>query len=334
MRDTVFITGNAGMIGSHIADRLADDFHLVGLDDFSGGRIQNVHPIVNGFKGSCLNVELVETIFAHHSPRFVIHCAAMAAENLSHNCRRFTYQNNLLGETTIRNAAIKHGTECMISLSSIAVMGHQEPPFTEETPPAPADPYGISKYAGEMDARTTKEFFGLNYIIFRPHNVIGTRQNMSDRYRNVAAIFARAIKEGRPLPIFGNGHQTRAFSPVSYVSEVIAASIERPGTWNEIYNVGSDEPLTILQLKSLFEDIVDCSLTAEFHPHRQEAIHAHMRHDKVCAMFPTIRPTERVEDVLRAMLDETNQTGAIRPMQKGPEIEITKNLPTAWAQFA
>lgn len=329
MRDAVFLTGMAGFIGSHVADRLCRNYDVIGLDNLVGGYARNVPDTVNAYKGSCLNAELVEGIFAHYSPRFVIHCAAMAAENLSHNCRCHTYQNNLLGETTIRNAAIRHKVECMVSLSSIAVMGHQTPPFTEDTAPAPCDPYGISKYAGEMDAHAAHEFFGLNHVIFRPHNVIGTRQNLADRYRNVAAIFCRCIREGKPLPIFGDGLQTRAFSPVSYVADIIAASIETPEAWNQTFNVGSDEPMTIYQLKELLEKLMKKPLPVEHHEFRKEAVHAHMTHEKVRANFPLIQQTESVEDVLSDMLEEVFSRD-LPPMQAGPEIEIEANLPAAW----
>lgn len=329
MKDTVIITGIAGLIASHTADRLLPRFHVVGLDDLSGGNVLNVPNGVEGYKGSCGNAELVEAIFTHHKPKFVIHCAAMAAENLSHNCRRHTYQNNLVGEATIRNACVNHDVQCMVSTSSIAVMGHQTPPFTEEDQPMPRDSYGIAKLAGELDAQAAKDFFDLNYVTLRPHNVIGTRQNLADRFRNVASIFIRAIKEGEPLPIFGDGLQTRAFSPVSYVADIIAASIERPGTWNQTYNVGSDEPMTILALHDMLERITGESLRTVHHGTRKEAVHAHMVHDKVRAAFPDILPQETVEQVLTDMLHEAlrNPTPA---MQKGPDIEITKNLPPIW----
>jgi UDP-glucose 4-epimerase len=328
-KKTVLLTGCAGFLGHHLGIRLHEKYFLVGIDDLSGGTLANVPHFTRFIEMSCLDEARVDRLFTAYKPSCVIHAAAMAAENLSHNVRAFTYRNNLVGEAIIRNAAVKHDVQCMVSMSSIAVMGHQEPPFTEETPPAPADPYGVAKYAGELDAQTAKEFFDLNYITYRPHNVCGTRQSLADRYRNVASIFIRAIIEGKPLPIFGDGKQTRAFSPVSYVADVIAASIERPGTWNTTYNIGSDEPRSILSLKFLLEDIVGHTLDAEYHEHRKEAVHAHMTHDKVRAAFPDIQPTESLEDVLRAMLQEARKH-PLPPMQAGPPIEVEKNLPAAW----
>lgn len=330
MNPTVLITGIAGCLGSAIGERLQDNFTTIGIDNLSGGRLEHL-PLHSRFiQMSCLDADRVERLFTAYRPQWVIHCAAMAAENLSHNARVHTYTNNLVSEAVIRNACIKHDVQCMVSMSSIAVMGHQPPPFDEETPIACADPYAVSKAAGEMDARIAKEFHDLNYVVFRPHNCVGIRQNLSDRYRNVASIFIRAIIEGRPLPIFGDGTQTRAFSPVSYVADVIAASIQRPGTWNATYNVGSDNPISIMQLKWLFDDIVDCVLPVEHHEFRKEAVHAHMKHDKVRAAFPDIRETESLEEVLTAMLMEARNS-PLPPMQMGPKIEVSKNLPAAWA---
>jgi UDP-glucose 4-epimerase len=330
MKDTVLITGCAGMIGSHVAERVLRNHNVVGLDDLSGGVTANVPSGVNLYQGSCLNTALLDNICRHESPRFIIHCAAMAAENLSHNCRVFTYQNNLTGEANVRNAAVRHGAECMASMSSIAVMGHQQPPFTETDEPRPTDPYGISKLAGEMDAKVAHEFFGLNYLIFRPHNVIGTRQNLADRYRNVAAIFIRAIVEKKPLPIFGDGLQTRAFSPVSHVAEIIAEAMERRECWNQVYNVGSDQAVSILDLKRMLETITGEELPVEHHEQRKEAVHAHMSHSKIGRVFWDITQKETAEEVLRDMWYEAMQQPTLPEYQQGPEIELQKNLPPAW----
>jgi UDP-glucose 4-epimerase len=329
MKRAVLITGAAGMVAHHVTNRLVEKYHVVGLDDLSGGSRLNIHPDIRFIEGSCLDSAKLKRICNAYSPRFIIHCAAMAAENLSHNVRAFTYANNLVGEANVRNAAVNFDVECMVSLSSIAVMGHQQPPFTEDTQPHPADPYGISKYAGELDAKTAKEFFGLNYVVFRPHNVIGTKQNMADRYRNVAAIFCRAIREGRPLPIFGDGLQTRAFSPVSYVADIIAASLERPNCWNQIFNVGSDEPMTIMELKRMLEEIEHREFPVEHLETRPEAVHAHMTHEKAKCYFSDIEQTETVAAVLIDMLMEARLDG-VPPYQQGPEIEVAKNLPPSW----
>ena len=83
--------------------------------------------------------------------------------------------------------------------------------MTEELSPQPEDPYGVAKYAVELDLRAAHEMFGLDYTIFRPHNVYGEHQNIGDRYRNVVGIFMNQIMQDEPMTIFGDGTQTRAF---------------------------------------------------------------------------------------------------------------------------
>jgi UDP-glucose 4-epimerase len=88
--------------------------------------------------------------------------------------------------------------------------------------PQPEDPYGVAKYAVEMDLKAAKHMFGLNYVIFRPHNVYGENQNIGDKYRNVIGIFMNQIMQEKPMTIFGDGEQTRAFSYIDDVAPHIA----------------------------------------------------------------------------------------------------------------
>src|SRR5579864_1300717 len=142
------VTGGAGFIGSHVADELISLGHkVVVLDDLSGGFEDNVPRDAIFVKGSILDNDLIERLFDAHSFGYVFHLAAYAAEGLSHFIKRFNYQNNLIGSVNLINASINHQVRCFVFASSIAVYGHASPPVTEETPPAPADPYGIGKWA-------------------------------------------------------------------------------------------------------------------------------------------------------------------------------------------
>jgi UDP-glucose 4-epimerase len=326
----VLVTGCAGMIGSHICDRLIENGHdTFGVDDLSGGARENVPCATKFFKDDIGDALAMRHVFTVSSPEFVINCAAFAAENLSHNTRVFTIENNLAGEAVVRNHCIEWDVKCMVSLSSIAVMGHQEPPFHDDTPPAPRDPYGIMKYAGELDARAAFEFHGLNYCVVRPHNVLGTRQNYSDRYRNVAAIFIRRALENKPLTIFGDGEQTRAFSPVSYVSDVIARTIDRPKCWNQAFNVGCEDVITVRELAHLVILVSGQKSDIQYLPARKEACHAHMTH-RICAdLFGDVICHDSIVTALQGMIGEARPK-SFRPMQRGPRIEVTKGLPESW----
>ena len=210
----VLVTGGAGFIGSHVAKWLVKaGYRVVVLDDLSGGFEENIPKGAEFVKGSIQDVELIDNLFQKERFSYVFHLAAYAAEGLSHFIKNFNYQNNLVGSINLVNAAVNVGTvKCFVFTSSIAVYGRNQTPMVEDLVPQPEDPYGISKYAMELDLRESREMFGLNYVIFRPHNVYGEHQNIGDPYRNVIGIFMRQILTGNPLTIFGDGEQVRAFS--------------------------------------------------------------------------------------------------------------------------
>src|SRR6185312_564529 len=245
MSSQVLVTGAAGFIGSHVAKHLLKQGHkVIGLDDLSGGFRDYVPDGVNFVEGSVTDSTLVKKLFAENKFDYVFHLAAYAAEGLSHFIKYFNYTNNLLGSVNLINASVNHGVKCFVFTSSIAVYGKNQLPMTEDATPQPEDPYGISKYAVELDLKESHEMFGLNYVIFRPHNVYGEFQNIGDRYRNVIGIFMNQIMQGQPMTIFGDGKQTRAFSYIDDVAPVIARAPLVEEAYNEAFNIGADQPCT------------------------------------------------------------------------------------------
>src|SRR5580698_1512119 len=273
MQSKVLVTGVAGFIGSHVAMHLLKQGHgVVGLDDLSGG-------------------------FAEHKFEYVFHLAAYAAEGLSHFIKRFNYTNNLLGSVNLINAAVNTGTvKCFVFTSSIAVYGRNQLPMSEEAVPQPEDPYGIAKYAVELDLKEAHEMFGLNHVIFRPHNVYGENQNLGDRYRNVIGIFMNQIMQGQPMTIFGDGKQTRAFSYIDDVAPVIAASIGRPGSYNEVFNVGADKPYSVSELAHVVAKAMGATAQVKHLDARNEVVHAYSAHEKVRRHFGDIIKNVPLDD--------------------------------------
>lgn len=193
-KNVCLVTGGAGFIGSHLTDELIKlGNKVIVLDNLSGGFIRNLNPKATFIKGSINNQKLINSIFAKYKFDYVFHLAAYAAEGLSPFIRHFNYQNNLIGSINLINASIKHHIKKFIFTSSIAVYGTNQTPMVETLTPEPEDPYGISKYAIELDLKAANKLFGLNYTIFRPHNVYGERQNHGDPYRNVLGIFINNI---------------------------------------------------------------------------------------------------------------------------------------------
>ena len=280
-KGTCLVTGVAGFLGSHVADHCRElGLEVIGLDDMSGGFVQNVPDHVQFYEGSILDVSKIEMIFSNHKIDYVYHLAAYAAEGLSHFIRRFNYSNNLIGSVNLINKSVKHDVKCFVFTSSIAVYGAAQTPMLESTTPQPEDPYGIAKYAVELDLRAAHEIFGLNSIIFRPHNVYGERQNLADRYRNVIGIFMNQIMGEKPMTIFGDGLQSRAFSHVIDVAPLVARAPLVPEAYNETFNVGADTPYTVLELAHVVARAFEVEPNIVHLDPRVEVLHAFADHSK------------------------------------------------------
>jgi UDP-glucose 4-epimerase len=325
------VTGAAGFIGSHVCAHLLKSGHPVtGLDDLSGGFSDHVPDGANFVRGSITDVSLVQRLFAEQRFEYVFHLAAYAAEGLSHFIKHFNYTNNLLGSVNLINASVNHGVKCFVFTSSIAVYGRNQLPMAEDSVPQPEDPYGIAKYAVELDLREAHEMFGLNHVIFRPHNVYGENQNLGDRYRNVIGIFMNQIMQGQPMTIFGDGTQTRAFSYIDDVAPVIAASIARPDSHNQVFNVGADKPYSVNELATVVARAMGAESQIRRLEARNEVVHAYSAHEKVQKHFGDLIKNVSLEAGVGRMAVWAKKTGA-RQGQPFEGIEVRKNLPPSWA---
>jgi len=323
------VTGGAGFIGSHVAQWLCHDGHnVVTLDDLSGGNVANLPPAAKFVHGSITDYAFIQELFATERFDYVYHLAAYAAEGLSHFIRRFNYENNLIGSTNLINQSIIHEIKCFVFTSSIAVYGANQLPMTEAMPPQPEDPYGIAKYAVELDLRAAHHLFGLNSIIFRPHNVYGEGQNIGDKYRNVIGIFMNQILNQQPLTIFGDGSQSRAFTYIDDVAPIIARSINFPDAYNEVFNIGANQPCTVGELAKLVGEVLETPVQITYLPARNEVVHAYSSHEKTEQFFQTPPATE-LRTGLAKMAAWVRQVGA-RKTNEFANIEITRNLPKGW----
>ncbi len=326
---TSLVTGGAGFIGSHVVKELLKLNHkVIVLDDLSGGFIENVDEKAIFIKGSITDVALIEEIFTQYHFDYVYHLAAYAAEGLSHFIRKFNYENNLIGSINLINAAIKYKIKTFIFTSSIAVYGSAKPPIQETTYPTPEDPYGIAKFAVEQDLKTAHEMFGLNYIIFRPHNVYGKNQNIGDKYRNVVGIFMNQLLQDKQLSVFGDGLQTRAFTHISDVAPYIAKSYTIPKAINQTFNLGSDQKYTVKDLANIVINAMNMEQKLNFLPPRNEVLHAYADHTKAKEIF-NISSFKPIDEGMKEMAIWVKKNGA-KSTKTFKNIEIHENLPSAW----
>lgn len=326
---TILLTGGAGFLGSHVADELISQGHEVTiLDDLSGGYYRNIPPGAEFVQGSMCDEALVNDLFDRGGFSFVFHFAAYAAEGYSHHIRRFNYTNNLLGSINLVNAALRHDVKRFVYASSIAVYGRIPAPFSEDAPTLPVDPYGVAKLAVEHDLRAAHEYFGLPYVIFRPHNVYGERQNLADPYRNVVGIFMRQVLRGEPCTISGNGTQTRAFSYVGDIAPLIARSVTTPGAGNRVINIGSEEIVTVAELAKLVQDALGRKTGVKHLEARKEAHAVYADHRRSTAIFGQTPKTSLRNGLLRM----ASWAGGLEIADRHdfPPEEVSKNLPPSW----
>jgi len=328
----VLVTGGAGFIGSCLTNYLIENLNskVVVIDDLSGVLIENINNNAEFHQVSINEVDKIEGIFKNHNFDYVYHLAAYAAEGLSHFVRHFNYQNNLIGSINLINASIKYKVSSFIFTSSIAVYGGLQSPMVETKDPLPEDPYGIAKLAVERDLFTAHEMFGLNYTIFRPHNVYGIPQNIGDKYRNVIGIFMNNIMKGESLNIFGDGTQRRAFTYVEDIIPAMAKAPEITAAHNEIFNAGNDEHYSLNDLSEIVKNAMSSDAQVRHVESRNEVKVAYCSHDKFKKVFGASAET-KLEDGIAIMAKWVQTRG---PMQSSSfsDIEIEENLPPLWLE--
>ncbi len=226
---------------------------IIGIDDLSGGYKEHV-PTQVEFHALDLAKDEISSLFK--GVDIVYHFAAYAAEGLSPFIRKFNYSCNLVATANVVNACIEHQVGRLVFTSSMAVYGVGTPPFQETDIPSPIDPYGVAKFACEMDIKIAGEQHGLDWCIIRPHNVYGRNQNIWDRYRNVLGIWMYQYKKGLPFTIFGDGSQQRAFSSMDDCLVPLWKAGTDPRASKQIINIGSWKYYSIKEASEVLKKVI------------------------------------------------------------------------------
>ncbi len=273
MSKKIFITGVAGFLGSHIADRcLQMGYQVVGCDNLIGGYMDNVSDEVEFYQYDCKYLNSMKKIMK--GVDVVYHCAATAYEGLSVFAPNLVTQNTFQISASVITAAVSENVRRFVYCSSMARYGTQDRvPFTEDMECKPQDPYGIAKYSGELLLKNLSEIHGMEYVIAVPHNIIGPRQKYDDPYRNVASIMINLMLQNRQPIIYGKGDQKRCFSFVQDDIQVLEKFIDAPGVAGEIINIGPDEEfITINELAVIIADLLHFKLDPVYVPGRPQEV--------------------------------------------------------------
>lgn len=286
----VVITGVAGLIGSNFAEYLVKNKETIGInniygiDDLSGGYRQNLptHSCFHFIKADLTNQNdqiNIEDIFKKNYITYIFHYSAYAAEGLSPFIRQFNYTSNIIPTVFLINMGIKYKIKRFVFTSSMATYGENDVPFTENMRPNPIDPYGIAKYACEMDLEVAHKQHGLEYCIILPHNVFGKYQNIWDPYRNVLGIWMLKALQGMPLTVYGDGKQTRAFSYIDDILPCLWTAAISDKTIGERINLGGIKHVSLNQAVDLVSKVTGINKIIYLEP-RHEVKHAWSCHKK------------------------------------------------------
>ena len=195
----IFITGIAGFLGSHIADRLIEQGNEVsGCDNLIGGYMENVPEDSEFYQVDAIYLNQMKKMTKNVD--LIIHTACTAYEGLSVFSPYLVGQNTYQISMSVFTAAASNNISDVINCSSMARYGEQSiVPFTEDLTPKPQDPYGIAKLASEQTLDILSKVHGFNYVNLVPHNIIGPRQKFDDPYRNVVSIMINRVLNGNHL---------------------------------------------------------------------------------------------------------------------------------------
>ena len=332
MKKSVLITGVAGFIGSRFADWIIEnkpDYDVVGIDNLFGGYIENVNEKVVFYKRD-LSLEEISDIFEKYDFEYVFHFAAYAAEGLSPFMRQFNDMDNMIPTDKIINECVIHKIKRLVYTSSMSVYGrglYDGKIFSEDDQPLPEDPYAVSNYAGEMNIQNAGKIHGLDWCIVRPHNVYGIKQNIWDKYRNVIGIWMYQALNVKPLLIYGDGKQTRAFSYIDDILEPLWNAAVFKNASKEIINIGGMYGYSIIHTCDIVREVTGWR-KVEFMEPRYEVKHAIPDYKKSIKLLNFNQSTSLKEGIIEMWDWAKNQPN--RDVYKWENYEINKGIYEYW----
>ena len=267
----VLVTGGAGFIGSHIAERMVELGHeVIVLDDLSTGREENIAHLrsrITFVKGSITDTALLQEVM--QGVQVVFHEAALGSVPRSVEDPRTTHEVNITGTFNVLMAARDAGVKRVVYAASSSAYGDTPTlPKVETMLPNPLSPYAVSKLVGEYYCQVFTRVYGLETVSLRYFNVFGPRQNPHSQYAAVIPKFVTAALKGEPLTVFGDGEQSRDFTYIDNVVQANLLAMQSPYAVGKVYNVACGGRYTLNELIRQLEVIFGHRLDVQYLPPR------------------------------------------------------------------
>jgi|TARA_B110000259_G_scaffold180147_1_gene220510 UDP-glucose 4-epimerase len=326
----ILITGVAGFLGSHLADKLkALGHNIVGIDNMIGGYTDNIPKNIEFHNIDCCDLKKVKEIMK--GVNVVYHCAATAHEGLSVFSPYEITRNNYLASVSIFTAAINEKVKRIIYCSSMARFGDLKPPFTENLKPKPIDPYGISKVAAEQVLTSLCELNNIEWVIAVPHNIIGPRQRYDDPFRNVVSIMLNRMLQGKAPIIYGDGEQKRCFSYIEDCLSCLIPMLDQKNLNKEIINIGPDEEfVTINKIAEICSNITGFNGKPIYKNDRPKEVKLALCSADKARKILNYKTETTLEEGIQKTYEYIKKRG-VKPFDYNYEIEIINDLtPETW----
>jgi len=326
----ILVTGVAGFLGSHLAEKLSEFNHeVIGVDNMSGGYKDNVPKKIKFYNFDCCDLKKMNV--AMKGVEVVYHCAATAHEGLSVFSPVEITKNNYMASVSVFTSAVANKVKRIIFCSSMARYGDQQTPFTEDMKPKPIDPYAISKVAAENVLMNLCELNNIEWVIAVPHNILGPRQKYDDPFRNVVSIMINRILQNKAPIIYGDGEQKRCFSYIDDCLSCMLPMLDQKNLNKQIINIGPDEEfVTINKIAEICSNITGSNLKPIYKENRpREVKHASCSADKARKLLNYKTKTNLKNGILKTY-DYIKRRGA-KPFKYYINLEIKNELtPEAW----